>query len=292
MRKKAFTLIELLVVIAILSLLLAVVLPAMRSAKEQAKQVYCKNNLKQLAMAAHTYNFDQDDYYPIARFTRQTVVTASATSDVSSVTEDSVESGSTVVYQNTWDFTRVSVDGNDEIIPGTLWQGDTVVKVQHCPSYKGSDNWTGVPYTGYNYNTSHIGHGQGELVSARYTGQTRLSADGLYTVVLPVKAAQVKSPGNGAWVGDGHYASGANKFMRSPFYWDGDYDTSLRAAGTQGFRHRGQTNVAWCDGHVGAQSEYYTESSTMVKMQLDEYNQNNNIKIGFISPDNSRYDLK
>ena len=61
--KKNFTIIELLVVIAIIAILAAMLLPALNAARQKAQDAQCKNNLKQLGMAALNYTSDYDGWF-------------------------------------------------------------------------------------------------------------------------------------------------------------------------------------------------------------------------------------
>lgn len=65
LQRNVFTLIELLVVIAIIAILMAILLPALKNAKDAGKRIVCLSNLKQLYLACGMYRADCNNYEPL-----------------------------------------------------------------------------------------------------------------------------------------------------------------------------------------------------------------------------------
>lgn len=249
--REGFTLVELLVVIGIISLLMALLLPTMGNAREQSKSVACQSNLRQMMLAAQMYQQNHAGRFPLATY---------------------FVYRPPVRVEYNWDYvrTRDTSTGATTIEPGTLWWGNAAARVQQCPSFDGrSVGYADDPHTGYNYNTSYVGR--------------EMSVSG-QVPVPPARASQVRKPAQTAVFGDGQYSAGANKFMRSPFPSEGEVLTIGRWGGTQGFRHRGRTNVAFADGHVEALGDRFTATVAGETTRVAP-------RTGFLSADNSLYDL-
>lgn len=274
--KDAFTLIEVLVVVAIIALLLAILLPGLSRARRQAGAVVCLSNLHQIVTTTQAYTAVYSSFYPPSHDT---------------VTAPAADGGDRQIDYG-WDITRITdlTTGKVHVLPGLIWLGKTTEAIQQCPGFTGPAMWADDRYTGYNYNSSYVGafrKRKEKVVS--FGPAAAASAVSWSVVVRPARQDEIRMPSLCALFGDGEYVAGANKFMRSPWGSEqGARDTWVntgRGAGTQGYRHNGRTNVAFADGHARSWNRRYTETYDFEKPYIGDNN-------GFLSSDNSLYDLK
>jgi prepilin-type N-terminal cleavage/methylation domain-containing protein len=117
-----FTLVELLVVIAIIGILLGLLLPAVQSVREAARQTHCKNNLKQIGLALQNYVTVRQAYPPSFEIEPGTILTSN--------------NGSWSIQGRLLPF----LDQNNaysQVDLGVAWdaQGDTGVPTMRVPTY-------------------------------------------------------------------------------------------------------------------------------------------------------------
>ena len=175
---RAFTLIELLVVIAVIALLMAILIPVLRSAREQGYRVVCLSNLKQLTLAWLTYASEYDSRMVKGRaFGR--------------------DSHGAIVRES-WAGTAFQSMSRSELIQdpnkGALWPWIQDVDIYRCPRGRAGHLLT------YTIVASANGNNNVEGTYLPYTGGsewTRLGKRVGSTVLLLRKLTEIVSPGAG-----------------------------------------------------------------------------------------------
>jgi prepilin-type N-terminal cleavage/methylation domain-containing protein/prepilin-type processing-associated H-X9-DG protein len=237
--KDGFSLIELLVVISTVSILMAVLMPAITGARQQARAVTCRSNLRQLVLANIEYSNDNDGFFVPAA-------------------EDLWFSfpGTTQAGYYRWHGKRNGPNEQFDPLKGLLayYLGDG--KIKECPQrvdftkdQAGDINFE-LGCGGYGYNMAYIG--------------SRLAMPGAMNPNLryaqTIRVAEIKKPDATLMFADTAFYQKDNQnnwylieysFAEPPFVVSGGriYERSNPSPSIH-FRHRGMTNVGWADGHI------------------------------------------
>lgn len=233
-----FTLVELLVVIGIISVLAALLLPALARAKLAAYRVQCASNLRQIGLGLSLY---VDDYnkYPAFGDTRRKGLTTEPRSvfwDAKILTDAGDNRGLFVCPG----IPRV------ERLPANLWSNPNDRILTNTWTLKDAENviW---PNRSYGYNGAGVG-----LVFAPEIMKSKLFGLGLDPMLenyreLPqlayLSASSIKEPSDLIGVVD--YNPLQDDDGDGDLHPDAIYSLTLT-----GSRHRGKANVMFCDTHV------------------------------------------
>lgn len=221
--KKSFTLIELLVVIAIIAILASMLLPALKTARDQAKSIDCLGRLKQIALGSMEYVNDYNEWFP---------------------------------YGNVGDWqTGMNCF---EAIDGYLFKTDTgtlttdnpseaAKKFYKCPAeYRNSSKFQ----MSYGFNAARDASGVGKGIW--YPNSSGTFADGTDWYSRPRALKEIEDP-SGTMVFT-CYAD--NDSWGQHYNWynclnvNGIGDSNRSEAINFGFLHFGSTNWAFVDGHA------------------------------------------
>lgn len=250
--ERGFTLIELLVVMAIISILAAMLLPALTMARAAAKSANCKSNLRQIGMAVEMFKTDHGEYYP------------------------PVCKGDFLRF---WWGRRTGYGKNDPVDKSGGYLSRYVAggEIGKCPGFYADriELVAAGATSGYAYNSYYVG-GDGASVLPDWSNWPG----------LPAKGGEIANPGMTVLFCDSATSNNVSKPTRLRENWLLDppsmnYDppSPYLPQPLVHFRHNGKANVLWADGHVTAMGPH--KLAPILDGQL-----------GWLAPDDGLFDRK
>jgi len=222
-RRKIFTLIELLVVIAVISILAALLLPAISGAKTMARKISCASNMKQIGLAFECYSTDYNGYCPAAN------------------TYQAAMQGS---YYVSFDWTyylwpyAVGPAKEKPCAPASTLGGEIFKKtVFYCSEYPVRTNFADVSST--MNNSPYYRYGMNPTIFAAQTGGVNVDSTHLAPFFYPVSFP--KSPSRNVIVGE---------VYQTDLCWPYGYYPDNGCSGQGLISHSLGTNFLFFDKHV------------------------------------------
>lgn len=255
----AFTLVELLVVVSIVAILMAILLPALRGAREQAKTAVCASNIRQIALANIGY----------------------ATESNGRLCPGAADF---LANLNRWHGTRTRVNRAFTPEGGPLVPYLTADEgIRACPSFRGFlTNSVGFERGngGYGYNQAYLGR-----VLERRRGFLRVRTDRIGRYIEHVRRPQAT-----LMFADCAMAASPDGIIEYSFAEPRFFATRMRFRSEPSihFRHRHKVNIAWVDGHVDRAARTFSWTSGVYRSVPAHFD------IGWFgqSDDNALFDLQ
>jgi len=262
-------LVEILVVVSILTLLLAMLMPALAGARSQARGLVCRSNLRQLVLAGAGYATENDGFNVLAA-------------------EDMWDNAGRRRWHGVRDRLTEPFDPSRGPLVSYLADGG----VKECPTRVGfvtAEDWRTSfekGCGGYGYNMMYVGS---RMWDAGITGPQAFQE--MYA--RTASTGEIANPSETLMFGDTAMANNGSALIEYSFAEPpyaiiaGQVMTDFRMSPSIHFRHADHANVGWADGHTAPQ--------TMAEVDaLNAYGVDSSaLNLGWFEPvDDTLFDLR